>query len=692
MNLGFLLMYSIKPNKYVPICVAMASSLDRLEKLFSSARRKNKVVQEKEKKTAKQQHERTFPSPSFLRPTSIQMMPRDARGQDPEGVSEDRGRAYSLPEPNPNDEWPSSALLSLNHDHHDKAEDEPLRDFLSTAPEPDADTSIAPKLSEFKFPEDALFRHDELLRISGETSPRTELSKTKPEEIIKEEDQSPGHTRSLDHPPTHISSQLNVNGPRLGATLQVGKSGAAEPSMLLPSPIITRSGTVTRGRPTSTGSEATLTSPTSPISPPKQVFESKFSLFPKQRSREPYPIPQVDSPPASDGEEDNAAISTKRPVSTSSLPTPDRSTTSSLGSPSSFQIIGDEGTRRSKRDTWETWGHRVDDPISGTDVGEDNNDEDPEGGVKLQLMRRSSSAATLSVFTGHVPKENIIRAPTIEDFYALSDDAIAEPLSASPILNSHHTPELPPKDTDIPGITPPNPYTKRNSAPAAAASQSLGEMTPPYTPKDPQFLAVDCARHDVIGAQGAIWCARIADKYHFDMIYVVSLWPKAAGSKWDPSCRALAESPIKSVPGAALRNCPVELHPKSAITGRLLAGYGLGEVITPFQIANKPHLKLLKSGQWEEYHNNPDSEEDISHGWAHAFYSDHVPAVGTEPCCQSEPQSNIPDPNRGIVFGAYVKDKNRPKIMDKEGPEKQAHFDRILADVRTLVDALVDWT
>ena len=41
MNLGFLLMYSIKPNKYVPICVAMASSLDRLEKLFSSARRKS---------------------------------------------------------------------------------------------------------------------------------------------------------------------------------------------------------------------------------------------------------------------------------------------------------------------------------------------------------------------------------------------------------------------------------------------------------------------------------------------------------------------------------------------------------------------------------------------------------------------------------------------------------------------------
>ena len=689
MRLTSLLIFRTKPTKYVPICVVMASSLDRLEKLFSSARRKNKVVQEK--KAAKQQHERTFPSPSFLRPTSIQMMPRDARGQDCEGVTEDRGRTYSLPEPNPNDEWPSSTLLSLYHDHHDKAQAEPLRDFLSTAPEPGVDTSIAPRLSEFKFPEDALFRHDEILRISGEVSPRPESSKTTPDEIIKKGEESPRDRRSLDHPLTHISSQLNVGKPRLGATLRVGKSGEAEPHMLLPSPIITRSGTVTRKRTPSTSSAATLTSPTSPTSPSKQVFESKFSLFPKQRSREPFHVPQVDSPPASDGEEDHAIISTKRPVSTSSLPTPDRSTTSSLGSPSRLQIPGSEENRCSKRDTWEAWGHRVDDPISGIDFSEDTKDEDHEGGVKLQPVRRSSSAATLSVLTGHGPKENILREPTIEEFYALSDEALAEPLLASPILNPHSTPELPPKDTDAPSLTPPELYTKRNSATGAVTSQSTGEMTPPYTPKDPRFLAMDSTRHDVIGAQGAIWCARIADKYHFDMIYVVSLWPKAAGSKWDPSCRPLAESPIKSIPGAALRNCPVELHPKSAITGRLLAGYGLGEVITPFQIATKPHLKLLISGQWEEYHNKPDSEEDISHGWAHAFYSDYVPVVGAEPCDQTGSPSKIPDPNRGIVFGAYVKHKNRINILGKQGPEKQAHFDRILADVRTLIDALVVW-
>ena len=682
------------------VSVTMASGLDRLEKLFNSARRKNKAAQEK--KAAQKKQESVFPSPSFLRPTSIQMMPRDARGQNLGAVPEDRGRSHSLPEPNPNDEWPSSTLLSSDHEPYEQAKDEPLRDFLSSGPKSnddhDDDVSIAPRLSEFKFPEDALFRHDEIMRISGEASPQTESSGSTLSKMTTKGGQSPREKRSLDHPPTHISSQLNTPGPKMGATLQVGKSGKAEPQMLLPSPIITRTGTVTQKRPTSTGSEATLTSPTSPTSPPKQAFESKFSLFPKTRPRAPFPVPNLDSPPASDNEEDNAASQAKRPVSTSSLPTPDRSTTSSLESPSRFQMLGDEEERQYKRNTWETWGRRSADPAPGTNAQESNareNDED----IPSELLRQPASVATLSVIIGRAAaRESIIQAPTIEDFYGLSDDAVAEPLSAPPALNpgsvSEPSPPPPPKDTAPSRPTTSREPSDKDDTPLPhITSHPTGDTTPPCTPKDAQFLTVDCAPHDVVGAQGAIWCARIAEKYHLDMVYVVSLWPEAAGAQGDPSSRRpLAGSPVKSVPGAALRNCAVTLHPKSATTGRLLAGYGLGEVVSPFRIAHEPHLGLLRSTGWAEYHTRPASAEDLSHGWAHAFYSDRVAADGGDDAEPGRPATPPDGPNRGIVFGAYVKRANRARVTGRKGPEKQAHLDRMLADVRTLVDALIDWT
>ncbi|RYP58259.1 hypothetical protein DL770_010466 [Monosporascus sp. CRB-9-2] len=373
-------------------------------------------------------------------------------------------------------------------------------------------------------------------------------------------------------------------------------------------------------------------------------------------------------------------------MSTTSLPTPDSSIGPSLGSPSRFWTPDGED-QRNKGVARETWGCRQGDPASGDKILISS-----EGVLRSRLLQRSTSAVTLSSVTSQIVSERILREPTLDDFYSLSDDDIAEFQAPSPILNSVEAPEPPPKDAAKPPYTN-SPFRRlpvKAPRPAPLVDSLTGEMLPPHTPIDYKFLTLECPLNGAPATQGAIWAARIAKKYHFDMIYVVSLWPIAAGNHWDPSRRPLADSPNIATFGPPHPGCAVVARPNLLMTGRLLAGYGLSEVASPFQIGADAHLKRLKSNEWEEYRNKAADIDELSQGWARSFYADYVPLPHSTTARES--RSKDRSPNRGIVFAAYSKRRHTSMIPSHRSSERQVFLTRLLSDARTLVDALIEWT
>lgn len=673
------LIFSMKSSSAdrMPIII-MANGLDRLEKLFTSSRRKEKVVQGK--KVLEPKH--VFPSPSYLRPTSIHMTPRDARGEERKCLAEDRGRSQSLPEPNFNEGWRSSERRSPKHNNQRQTQNDSIR----TLPSPvghNSDSSAAPRLSEFRFPEDALFRHDELAKISGSVSPSTITSNPPSSANMENSTQLYDGKRSFDCPPNHIFCQLNPQDSSSNSgTRHEENFNVSESLELLPSPIIVRSSRAKLRRQSITRSRSTTHSP---MISPKQVLEPKFSLFPKQCSIPQFPIPGIISPPASDNGEDHSSSPIKRSLSTTSLPTPSSSAAPSLRSPNGYWTPGEDEDREAKRETWETWGCRHDDPTRDDDTPKSN-----DGIPRSRLLRKSASIATLSAVTSRIANEGDLREPTLDDFWGLCDDDIAETEVVYPTLNIHKAPTPPPKDTKYSQNTPCN-LPVKSYRPATVINPMSGDITPPCTPTNSNFLTLECGLYGNEGTQGALWCARIAGKYHFDMVYVVSLWPNAIRTHWDPSRRLVADSPTVEISPTSPLGCPVAAHPKSVMTGRLLAGFGLDNVVTPFQIGSDAHLKGLKSNDWEEFRNQTADMNGLSHGWAHSFYSDYISITDSTALGGGSPSVDR-SPNRGIIFAAYTKRKNEPMIPSNRSAARNEFFDRLLSDATTLVDALIDWT
>ncbi|RYP70970.1 hypothetical protein DL769_004803 [Monosporascus sp. CRB-8-3] len=609
------------------------------------------------------------------------MTPRDPRGDGYERHPEDKGRSQSAPGP-----YRDSGRIPPEQTSPKQAECLQVQNgspsTLHSEMELPYDSSVAPRLSEFRFPEDSLFLHDEIMRISGKLTPPANSFGRSPRGDTLERVQSTDEKRPADYPPNHISTRFNP--PHINSEGGQGiKDDAVESLRLLPSPIITRSGTVRLRRKHSASSGLTTPSPTTP---PRGVAQPKISLFPKQRSFPPFQVPRTDSPPASDNGEDCPVLQIKPSMSTTSLPTPDSSVGPSLGSPSRFWTPGGED-QRNKRVARESWGCRQGDPTSGDKVL-----ISCDGVLRSRLLQRSTSAVTLSSATLQIVSERILREPTLDDFYSLSDDDIAEFQAPSPILNALGAPEPSPNNAAKLAYT----NSPLRGLPVKAprliplVDTLTGEMSPPYTPIDSKFLALECPLDGAAATQGAIWAARIAKKYHFDMVYVVSLWPIVAGNHWDPSRRPLAGSPNAATFGHPSPDCAVAARPNLLMTGRLLAGYGLNEVVSPFQIGADAHLKRLKSNEWEEYRNKAADIDELSQGWARSFYTDYVPLPHSTTARESQPKDR--SPNRGIVFAAYSKRRHKSMIPSHRSPERQVFLNRLLSDARTLVDALIEWT
>ncbi|RYO93935.1 hypothetical protein DL763_004209 [Monosporascus cannonballus] len=679
MNLSFTQLILASEWRFLrQFVMIMANGLDRLEKLFSGTRRKEKAAQD----TKPSESTQIFPSPAYLRPTSLHMMPRDPRGEGYERHAEDKGRSQSAPGPYRDDGRIPSEQTSPK-----RTDCLPVQNGSPSVVPSEVDlpyaSSVAPRLSGFRFPEASLFFKEEIMRISGRlTPPATPLERSPHGDILKRV-QSTDEKRPADYPLNHISALFKP--PHINSESGRGiKDDAAESLRLLPSPIITGSGTVRLRRKQSASSGLTTPSPTAP---PRGVAQPKISLFPKQRPYPPFQVPSIDSPPASDNGEDCPGLQIKPSMSTTSLPTPDSAVGPSLGSPSRFWTPDGED-QRNKRVAQETWGCRQGDPASGDRVFVSR-----EGVLRSRLLQRSASAVSLSSVTSQIISERILREPMLGDFYSLSDDDIAEFQEPSPTLNALEAPGLPPKDDTKPANTssPFRGLPVKATRPTPLVDSLTGEMTPTYTPIDSKFLTLECPLNGAAATQGAIWAARIAKKYHFDMIYVVSLWPIAAGHHWDPSRRPLADSPNIATFGPPSPGCAVVARPNLLMTGRLLAGYGLNEVVSPFQVGVDAHLKRLKSNEWEEYRDKAADIDELSQGWARSFYADYVPLPYSTTTRES--QSKYRSPNRGIVFAGYSKRRHKSMMIPSHrSSERRVFLNRLLSDARTLVDALIKWT
>ncbi|KAH6646335.1 hypothetical protein BKA67DRAFT_583900 [Truncatella angustata] len=652
----------------------MASGFERLEKFFSSSRKKDKGSRENAaaSRTTRSTHISysgsgtyetcLFPPPSFMKPTSTRMYARGPLYEKEEvedQVVRDKGRSRSLPDVKKSFRSQSSTFNSLEIERKTRSYGSSRPPFTEEPPR----TPVTPTSG---FPEDVLFRSFETPCASANTSPRhiilDEASLETPKQEILEHNLlgwSPKHISLLFKP-----GDLPSMNEHLGLNLI---DDAPESMILMPSPMFTPP---LMPPPKSPLREKPSRCPPTPHHRLSSGIQNwGFSEFPKQYSVISSVTSGTYSPPLSDSEDECST-----PISDHTGLASKRFTPTSFSADSSPKsIVKTRQTRfhsgYGKTFTRETWGARQDDPKHGRSKSK-------ESPMPRSRFPKTQSTATLSTVNSKIRQEHILQEPTINDIYTLSDEDIfeARPFTPAPDL----PPPVPPKD-DLPARMRPRaqPYnTVQPQQPQRiyAVNPQSGELTPPETPIDSSFLIPMPTRHSA-KAFGAIMAARIARKYNFDLIYLVSLWPSGAGAHLDPSLPRASQTPQQS----PMTGGSIYAGPRSKLTGRYLAAFGLEQIQMgePFQIEQKVLLKTLRSESWSEY---DDANAPFSHGWTCSFNSDFVP-LG-----QQSMDTNIlkSAKNRGIVFAAYTRQHNEA-LIPKESTTRNEVLHRLRGDVECLL-------
>ncbi|KAK7423293.1 hypothetical protein QQX98_001083 [Neonectria punicea] len=255
-------------------------------------------------------------------------------------------------------------------------------------------------------------------------------------------------------------------------------------------------------------------------------------------------------------------------------------------------------------------------------------------------LSRSPSRESLSSST--------LRMPNFNDFLSLSDDDIAET-----------SPEGPNHSFDL------EPSTPSTLAPAVSTPQEqpLLTLTPPYASRPATAAAFEAAR--------------IANRYNFDLVYVVNLWPDVSG-------------PPTSGPDEGIASFDPSFSGKSpkGMTGRLLAAYGLHNVKSPFQISAEVHGKILRSNGWIEYRNHEARDDEFARGFACAFYTGQYSKNGSIVSRGSPSSTKTRQNDRGIVFAAYRKPRADGSMLGV-GSNK-AELADVHQDAEALVEMLID--
>ncbi|KAI4868657.1 hypothetical protein F4820DRAFT_101152 [Hypoxylon rubiginosum] len=643
----------------------MVNGLERLERFFGASRRRDKEreVRYRDTPAASPQSQLDngphFPSPSFMRPTSIHMKPREEQFSWAKAVKD---RSQSLPDPQYSPRRRSSIGSTTNH----RQQSSDSARMLSLSIRPANDPLNGQRLSRFRFPE------NENVNQGGDVNEHTN-------------GEIPAGNM-LDWRPQRLSSLFNTLGLDTSIDDRLARSAEAgvEPLVLKPSPLLTtppspktRADSIIQRRLSSRASA--------------EIPARKLALLPRQNLLSSVAKSYPDSPPASDGEDDDFR-DPFNPASHKGLAPPIEFTPR----PSIESKCRDSTEARSRRvhSIRESWGAGPQDYVvmRATSEGEDQHI------VRPQSLRKSMSESSLftirSTLMGLPESDQGIAEPTLDDFYALDDEDVAESLPATPEPDTTDVPPTPPpKDSPETIIGRSRSTRHAPIAPTAAVNSSSGELTPPCTPTDSQFLALTYSPSHASGALGAIWAANIAKTYNFDLVYVISLWPNGEGISSDPSRRSSSRSSTprgrhkeRSTDDIAAR-CAIVANPKSKMTGRLLAGYGLDKFGSPFRVHAQFHTKMLGSSGWQEYRDELASSSMISRGWTCSFYSDYMPTISNKADQGLETQGGTA--NRGIVFAAYTRKTTKSAIPVRSSPKQTAVLGKLLYDAQTLVDALV---
>ncbi|KAK0731054.1 hypothetical protein B0H67DRAFT_58143 [Lasiosphaeris hirsuta] len=265
----------------------------------------------------------------------------------------------------------------------------------------------------------------------------------------------------------------------------------------------------------------------------------------------------------------------------------------------------------------------------------------------------------------------VLKEPSFRDFMSLSDDDIADVNDQPPMA------ELGAVPTPPSCALPPDPPILATS-PQISSGVRLLTLSPPLATRPATAAAFEAAR--------------IAQRYRFDLVYVVNLWPSHLGCSPNQS----ATNSYSSVPPATHGgNIVNELSPLSdtprrvRITGRLLAAYGLPAIMSPFRISTPVHQKVLRSEDWLEYRCETATIEEFSRGYSCSFYTGHSPENRpVEPGCSEGKMRKRKGkaPNRGVVFAAY----RLPRPNGSDNGSDTNELEALRRDAETLVDMLME--
>lgn len=251
--------------------------------------------------------------------------------------------------------------------------------------------------------------------------------------------------------------------------------------------------------------------------------------------------------------------------------------------------------------------------------------------------------------------KSVFQEPPVQEFLTLTDEDIAEIKIKAPSKPPARLPPPPP-------VLPPT----ARSQPFIPSRYSSVMLSSPLAPDE----------------VAAFQAARIAKKYDFDFLYIVNFWPRHMSHLHRPSngsrhhsqhssstnsstissattsssrppsilysptsdCHITKNStPRNSLQGPSgagafhiVDCCPdsSSVSPRSGMTGRLLAGYGLNTLDGPFRLSAKAHRKILREGTdgWIEYRKGDARDNEFARGYARSFYTGPAqPSVAAAP-------------------------------------------------------------
>ncbi|KAK5990906.1 hypothetical protein PT974_09181 [Cladobotryum mycophilum] len=365
------------------------------------------------------------------------------------------------------------------------------------------------------------------------------------------------------------------------------------------------------------------------LTPMSMTFGSPISdapQIPSPRSRSPLRLsitPRLDTPPSSDPEDNGSLPCIKIPFG--APPTPRESPL--------LEPMPDSPLTGSKFDLtlFDDFQDQLDDAFDQFSLNDSCSDS------SLEPSRRLSYCSST------------LREPDFNDFLNLSDDDIAETTPDSPELSPQDDlePSLPTMDLSISSSLP--------------LESSLLTLTPPRASRPAE--------------SGALMAARIANRYDFDLIYVVNLWPG------NPTSQLFDDDFEVSGSDAGTSERP--------LIGRLLAAHGLHHVPSPLQISSLVHTTILGSDGWIEYRNTTARPQELARGYARAFYTgQYTRGSSSESSNGSLDLRSSEKIDRGIVFAAYRKPRAGDSKLGRSFSEEQLAC--LHDEAETLVNVLLD--